>query len=238
MPRHSENFLETKVKRKILISKPPRKIKKINGLSIVGKAKKYDAVIEANLETVKMTAQDLLPCRVECIENINDLGRKYRGRLNLNLAFKKEKKVKQTVDPELNLRLQIWENSINAVWHEDPYINVENFVDNEGPPTDFEYVRQNIPTSLEAQSLLDPQFLVGCACQPRCLPSSCTCPTDSCGTFAYDRRKRVLLPAGSPIYECNKNCKCFDDCPNRVIQKGQTARVSSEIVLSHIFSFS
>lgn len=30
----------------------------------------------------------------------------------------------------------------------------------------------------------------------------------------------MRLRAGEPIYECNSRCRCGDDCPNRVVQRG------------------
>jgi len=161
-------------------------------------------------------------CKVIVLENINELARKYRGKLNLSLKL--TKKSNHAIDPILNTKLVRWEMELNKICIKDPVIAVENFVDNEGPPKDFNYVRENI-NNPQSDDLLDPSFLVGCECYPRCSHSNCECPKNSGGHFAYDRSKRVLLPKGSPIYECNKSCKCEIDCPNRVIQKGLTTRV-------------
>jgi len=179
-----------------------------------------------------MKPEDLLSCKVLGLESINDLARKYRGKLNLQLKcyYKRE----QTVNILLNYKLVQWEMELNRICFLDPVIAVENFVDEEGPPGYFHYVRENITNDC-AKTLLDPSFLVGCECFPRCSHTNCTCPINSHGKFAYDRKKRMLLPPGSPIYECNQNCKCALDCPNRVIQKGLTTRVS--LVYFHVCVF-
>ena len=181
-------------------------------------------VHKGNKIPITMRQEDLLTCRVNVLEDINELARKYRGRLNLSLKFTKATGSQQAINPELNKKLVRWESELNAICILDPVIAVENFVDNEGPPADFNYVRENI-TNEVADKLLDPSFLVGCECFPRCSHNKCTCPKDSGGHFGYDRSKRILLAPGSPIYECNSHCKCSIDCPNRVIQKGTTARV-------------
>lgn len=38
--------------------------------------------------------------------------------------------------------------------------------------------------------------------------------------MAYNKSKRVVVKPGTPIYECNKKCKCSMDCTNRVVQLG------------------
>ncbi|XP_065674619.1 histone-lysine N-methyltransferase SUV39H2 [Hydra vulgaris] len=166
----------------------------------------------------------LLACKVVVLEDVNQLAKKYRGKFQLTLKTIRKKGYENYIDPTQNMLLVQWETLLNKICHEDPVIAVENFVDNEGPPDNFTYVRQNITHGL-ANDLLDPNFLAGCECFPRCSQNTCSCPKNSGHKFAYDRNKRVLLPPQSPIYECNKRCKCGDDCPNRVLQKGLTVRV-------------
>jgi len=143
----------------------------------------------------------------------------------LNLQLKCTSKEHTTLNVTLNHKMIVWELELNRVCSADPVIAVENFVDDESPPDYFTYVRENIVSTQCGRELLDPSFLVGCECFPRCSPANCPCPSNSMSKFAYDRSKRVLLPPRSPIYECNKSCKCSMDCPNRVIQKGLTTRV-------------
>lgn len=167
-----------------------------------------------------------MECRVNGLEDINELARKYRGKLNLSMTSIKKLKKKEgtSSNPVIRTKLTIWEMELAGICALDPVIAVENCVDDKGPPEDFVYVRNNITNELSKQ-LLDPMFLVGCECSPRCSTKKCTCPPNSHGEFAYDRKKRVILPPGSPIYECNTKCKCSSECPNRVIQKGLNARV-------------
>jgi len=180
---------------------------------------------------VPVTPEILWSCtnteaQVPVFERFDDLARKYRGIYDLNLTVSKS--TKRTVPCEVaHQKLIEWEQSINKICAADPVIAVENFVDTEGPPKGFTYIRQSV-TSKQAESLInfDDSFLVPCECsRGMCTKRSCLCPQNSNGSFAYDKLKRILLEPGSPVYECNKLCKCGDECTNRVIQKGLNARV-------------
>lgn len=46
------------------------------------------------------------------------------------------------------------------------------------------------------------------------------------GLFAYTANKRLRVAPGTPIYECNKACKCSSDCCNRVVQGGRNIKLS------------
>lgn len=47
------------------------------------------------------------------------------------------------------------------------------------------------------------------------------------GRFPYDDKGRIILEEGYLVYECNKNCSCGKNCPNRVLQNG--VRVKLEV---------
>uniref|UniRef100_A0A182LUA7 protein-synthesizing GTPase n=1 Tax=Anopheles culicifacies TaxID=139723 RepID=A0A182LUA7_9DIPT len=95
-------------------------------------------------------------------------------------------------------------------------IVVVNEQDLDAPPSNFTYLRTNIPA--EGISIPnDPP--VGCECNP-CNGRSNCCGKLSEGRFAYSVRKRLLLQPGAPIFECNKKCSCGPDCLNRVVQNG------------------
>jgi len=181
---------------------------------------------------IPLTPEILSTCQktdiqVPVFESFNDLARKYRGVYKLNLAVRKTTKRTVPFCEETHQKLLEWERSISKICVADPVIAVENYVDNEGPPKDFTYIRKSI-TSKQADSLInfDESFLVPCECnRGLCTKRTCLCPINSNGSFAYDKLKRILLEPGSPVYECNKLCKCGDDCTNRVIQKGLNARV-------------
>lgn len=198
----------------------PRKLLDTKGRKASGKKK-----IIVTPEILKTCEETEI--QIQALESFDDLARKYRGIYKLNLTVKKRTKRTVPFCEEEHSKLVDWENSINKICAADPVIAVENFVDNEGPPKDFTYIRKSI-TSTQADSLInfDTSFLVPCECsRGMCTKRSCLCPKNSNGTYAYDKLKRILLEPGSPVYECNKLCKCGDECTNRVIQKGLNARV-------------
>jgi len=60
----------------------------------------------------------------------------------------------------------------------------------------------------------------GCSCKFDCTDRiKCECYRLMHGKAAYDENGRILLHKNEVIYECNKNCTCFNSCRNRVIQK-------------------
>lgn len=182
---------------------------------------------------IRLTPELLAACsnkevQVPILQSFDELARKYRGIYTLNLAVKKSTKRAVPFCEETHQILVDWERQINKICIDDPVIAVENYVDNEGPPKNFTYIRKSI-TSKQAELILnfDESFLVACECSSGvgCTKRSCPCPLNSNGVFAYDKLKRIQLDPGSPIYECNKLCKCGPECTNRVIQKGLNARV-------------
>uniref|UniRef100_A0A182VQ71 protein-synthesizing GTPase n=1 Tax=Anopheles minimus TaxID=112268 RepID=A0A182VQ71_9DIPT len=112
-------------------------------------------------------------------------------------------------------QLHQFEKEING--HEPTLrIVVVNEQDLDAPPSNFTYLRTNIPA--EGISIPnDPP--VGCECVP-CNGRSNCCGKLSEGRFAYSVKKRLLLQPGAPIFECNKKCACGPDCLNRVVQNG------------------
>ncbi|XP_071817256.1 uncharacterized protein [Apostichopus japonicus] len=144
----------------------------------------------------------------------------------LVLGPKKPKLQKQPMSPVSTEALQAmvreelknWTISLNCICTDTAPIVVENDVDFEGPPTDFTYINDYI-SGRGVTIPNDP--LVGCECtkcsedEPEC------CPQNSGVKFAYNRLKHIRVKPGTPIYECNKYCKCGEDCPNRVVQLGR-----------------
>lgn len=118
--------------------------------------------------------------------------------------------------------LEEWEMKLNKVSTDSAKIYVENDVDLEGPPDNFEYINDYLP----GKGIIIPQDpLIGCECEDCFATKSCCCPENSGSEFPYYRHKRVRVPRGRPIYECNKRCKCGPDCPNRVVQFGRKVKV-------------
>jgi histone-lysine N-methyltransferase SUV39H len=116
-------------------------------------------------------------------------------------------------------KLKVFEMEMNLLSPDMARIRVENLVDLEEIPTTFTYVNDYIPG--EGITMPDDPP-VWCDCQPACSPDSGNCcPKKAGATFAYGPEGRLIVPVGTPIYECNKRCKCDNSCLNRVVQKGQ-----------------
>lgn len=129
--------------------------------------------------------------------------------LMYQLVLKREQQVKQ---------LTGWENTINMMDKGEAIITVENTVDLEGPPDGFTYINEYVATNgIEIPYQPDS----GCDCE-ECGPKSKGC----CGRqpyngFTFKGRCRINVNPGIAVYECNKKCKCSEDCRNRVVQNGR-----------------
>lgn len=120
--------------------------------------------------------------------------------------------------------LKTWEKELNDKATEKAKIFVENNVDLEGPPSNFTYINDYIP----GKGVVIPDDPpIGCACGPKCDRHSKECCGQQSGSiFAYSHKHLLVADVGVPIYECNKRCKCTQDCPNRVVQKGRKIDLS------------
>ena len=96
-------------------------------------------------------------------------------------------------------------------------VYVENTVDQTLPPLEFNYISQSIYS--EGVPLPDPTALFGCCCAVCTERSSC-CAFMAGHRFAYYKNGKLRVGFRTPIYECNSMCKCGEDCPSRVVQKG------------------
>ncbi|KAI1795489.1 SET domain-containing protein [Ganoderma leucocontextum] len=130
----------------------------------------------------------------------------------------------------------IFEAEIAANTAEDepnaPPIRVINDVDDEPtPPMEFYY--SNLMWHSTDVPRPDFDALKGCGCIGACNPMSRTCACvrrqkehcDGLGGFLYDQKGR-LKTHEYPIFECNINCGCSDDCPNRVMQRGRQYEIA------------
>lgn len=101
-------------------------------------------------------------------------------------------------------------------------LHVENIVDLEMPPIDeFHYTNDVIPRD---GIIIPDDPPVGCSCTDdveQCSAKSECCPNQFDSDFAYNSRGLIRVKQGTPIFECNKACKCSENCPNRVVQKGR-----------------
>ncbi|XP_059057324.1 histone-lysine N-methyltransferase Su(var)3-9-like isoform X1 [Achroia grisella] len=118
------------------------------------------------------------------------------------------------------MKLKDWEKHLNHI-DKSKKLTVENNVDLDGPPENFTYISQSIPG---AGVTIPNEPPIGCDC------IACNCRSKSCcgmqgGIFAYTTKKRLRVAPGTPIYECNKACKCSEDCCNRVVQNGRSLKL-------------
>lgn len=98
-----------------------------------------------------------------------------------------------------------------------PLLRVENYVDTEPPPIGFVYIKDFLP----GPGVVFPDDpKMGCQCENCYLDRKGCCPAFNDVRFAYTPNGTLTVPFGSPIFECNRLCKCSQDCPNRVVQRG------------------
>lgn len=136
--------------------------------------------------------------------------------LNPRSKFYKQKK------DEVKKALKEWETKLNKINNDPAPIFVENEVDLEGPPENFEYINDYKP----GQGINIPDDpIIGCECED-CIECKKTCCPSAFGSeFPYYKYKRLRIARGTPIYECNKRCKCGPECPNRVVQLGRKCKL-------------
>ena len=123
-----------------------------------------------------------------------------------------------------------------------PPIQIINTVDDELTPA-FEFHYSNKMWHGEGVPPPDFNQLRGCQCEGPCDPHTCACVARSARLFekvvdahtrrnppeehirqqdipilpVYDKNRRLKSTAHSwPIHECNRLCKCTDECKNRV----------------------
>lgn len=125
-----------------------------------------------------------------------------------------------------NMQVLVFEAEIRANTADDepyaPPVHIVNEVDDEPtPPLEFYY--SNLMWHGEGVPKPDHDNLPGCDCIGPCDPASKTC---ACvkrqrdfkwdrGGFIYDKKGK-LRATEYPIFECNMNCACSEECMNRV----------------------
>ncbi|XP_032592653.1 histone-lysine N-methyltransferase Su(var)3-9 isoform X2 [Drosophila grimshawi] len=117
------------------------------------------------------------------------------------------------------LQLAEFESRMNSIEMPAPPIRVRNDVDLDTIDASFVYIQKNILGALVPRP--GPP-IVGCTCSVECNCRSSCCSRLAGELFAYDRTtRRLRLPQGSAIYECNARCKCDASCTNRLVQHGR-----------------
>lgn len=120
------------------------------------------------------------------------------------------------------LQLQDWENEMNTLAPHEAPISVENDFDLEVAPQQFTFISSYIPGP---GVTLPEDPPIGCSCSS-CGPKTLCCNAQNDAVFAYNRYGKLVVPQGTPVFECNKKCSCGDDCTNRVVQKGRQVHLA------------
>ncbi|GBP71080.1 Eukaryotic translation initiation factor 2 subunit 3 [Eumeta japonica] len=178
--------------------------------------KRFDDLVDLNFSLLKeqliLKYLSMMKLSLEDENNCCELVQETRNILQLYVLAKK--RYHQLIN------LQKWEESINEI-DISKKLSIENNVDFAGPPENFIYINESIP----GHGVIIPHDPpIGCECET-CNYRSKTCCGMQGGIFAYTVNKRLRVGPGTPIYECNKACKCPSDCINRVVQGGRNMRL-------------
>ncbi|KAK3605277.1 hypothetical protein CHS0354_001393 [Potamilus streckersoni] len=125
-----------------------------------------------------------------------------------------------------NVELSILDRDISKGRENIP-IPCVNAVNEEMVPQDFQYVTDNVETSqLNINRVLG--SLQSCHCKDDCSSMFCACGRSSVRCW-YDKDAH-LIPEFNMleppfIFECNRACKCWTTCNNRVVQNGVLSRL-------------
>ncbi|KAK2586176.1 hypothetical protein KPH14_001442 [Odynerus spinipes] len=111
--------------------------------------------------------------------------------------------------------LQDWEDEMNNITKRQPLIRVENLVDLESGPQNFFYIEDYLPG---AGVVIPDDPPIGCECL-NCGSNMKCCSVQNDSVFPYTSAGKIRISPGTPIFECNKRCKCDLTCPNRVTQR-------------------
>lgn len=172
---------------------------------------------------------------IQAKENVklNDLNKSLNHSIKANRFkdfYKKTSKSKYIIKSKLNFTrpLSIRNNRKKFLEKLDmllgPPVFLINEIDSDLSPIDFEFITSyKYGVGIEPRN---PLFISGCNCpKDGCdlnNPGSCQCLEDSNNkSFSYDEYGRVRRNSTSIIYECNENCDCEINCPNRVVQRGR-----------------
>lgn len=171
----------------------------------------YNVIHHRNYLILKLLCMIEMPVYDEAC--VTELVQETRDCLQLYTLFRKR--------CQQLMKLKHWENHLNQV-DKSKKLLVVNDVDLAGPPENFTYINQSIPGT---GVTIPDEPPIGCEC------SSCNCRSKSCcgmqgGFFAYTSKKRLRIAPGTPIYECNKACKCSTECINRVVQIGRNIKLT------------
>lgn len=198
------------------------KYKPINGLHIMLSRAVISALFDEFKTAIGLSLPLLTPEDISGMFNSLESGTKLFRRIQL-----KTTKLYIATISLSNFRqqqlvaLKQWEIDINVITR-GYHIKVENNVDLEGPPTYFVYITDYIPRG-DVVISNDPP--IGCVCKKNCQNSKDCCNEIAGYKGVYDENKNITVAPGCPIYECNRKCKCGNNCNNRVVQHGSKVNI-------------
>ncbi|XP_014673040.1 PREDICTED: histone-lysine N-methyltransferase EHMT2-like isoform X2 [Priapulus caudatus] len=103
-----------------------------------------------------------------------------------------------------------------------------NWHDDEGIPEDYQYVTENVETSQLVSINRLISSLQHCQCRDNCGSTSCTCTINSVRLW-YDAQGKLVedfnMHDPPILFECNKACRCWRKCSNRIVQDGIKVRL-------------
>lgn len=114
-----------------------------------------------------------------------------------------------------------------SLGRENQAVSAINSIDEHPAPLDFLYITESVETSpLPINRTVT--SLQNCSCPEDCTTLSCLCARNSLRCW-YDREGRLTKDFNYTepplIFECNRGCRCWKTCSNRVVQHGQSARI-------------
>ncbi|XP_077283564.1 suppressor of variegation 3-9 [Arctopsyche grandis] len=185
---------------------------------------KPDYFLETNMEKYWKIGGKLSDCRVQvtmlllAFLNLTE----HEARNLIMLEIQESIQTMLAVEARENQlkQLEIWEYNINSL-DEKIVITVQNNVDLMGPPENFEYVQKNKVHRDVQLPEINPMY---CECDDCNVSSKCPCAMYG-GFFPYNSKGRLRIDIGTPIFECNVQCRCSSECGNRVVQNGNSKRL-------------
>ncbi|KAL3106560.1 hypothetical protein niasHT_016682 [Heterodera trifolii] len=126
-------------------------------------------------------------------------------------------------EDEMNAVIRVWEKRNKC---KQAPIYVENWVDDQIPPTDFAFVLENTFSSRVQQYMKGFLKLEFCMCKANGL--TCGAAVNCCSEifgqlYCYGENSKldVCKARGNWIVECTDGCSCDIYCPTRVVQRGR-----------------
>ncbi|KAL5012000.1 hypothetical protein ScPMuIL_010551 [Solemya velum] len=165
---------------------------------------------------------------VECRNNENEtpVGCCLDQNSAVCLALKVNKQLKGLAAKRLGRSEKLIHRDI-TMGRENIPIACVNGVDDELVPEDYQYITENVETSpLHINRVIT--SLQSCRCKDDCSSQLCVCSRSSVKCW-YTREGKLVedfsMVDPPLLFECNRACRCWTTCNNRVVQNGIVARL-------------